>query len=489
MELELGTDVNNPDSDGDGLTDGMEVNTVGSDPNNPDSDGDGLNDYDEVMIYGTNPLASDTDGDGLDDLFEVENGFDPLMLDTNMGDQSQTSPGCETLESGGVYATDIPAAVNFEYEMVLGENDASNVESIRDEMEKSMARLVGQELINCGDEEVVRRLEIESISVSGSRRRLIVDGVDAAPQDIITERACEYYTQSNPETPSNSNCYFIQGLMTLYLREDNPKSSTFESSSKALKTLLTAMNVDDPCPFVEDSGDDELSVVGVKGARYISGTPDQGGLTLIDNSGGNYDDSGASGVNEGDQGDTSSNENVIISPVGITFIVLGILGVIAVALVAARTAKKRKESPSISPYAEFFDDENDLDMKHHGLDGMTDVDSSSLNDSPEKSGNDRGAFNYEGTEDDSIFSGLQDTPGKANGNDPTFVHTRNWNDDVGSKFTAVTAEQGYEFPYGQHDLTPSRYAPKANVESPHYENPAGMSPEKRMYYVGDTVEF
>ena len=34
-----------------------------------------------------------------------------------------------------------------------------------------------------------------------------------------------------------------------------------------------------------------------------------------------------------------------------------------------------------------------------------------------------------------------------------------------------------------------RYAPKVNIESPHYENPAGMSPEKRMYYVGDTVEF
>ncbi|MDE5557745.1 MAG: thrombospondin type 3 repeat-containing protein [Ruminococcus sp.] len=39
--------------------------------NNFDSDGDGLTDYVEVEIYGINPHKADTDGDGLSDYFEI----------------------------------------------------------------------------------------------------------------------------------------------------------------------------------------------------------------------------------------------------------------------------------------------------------------------------------------------------------------------------------------------------------------------------------
>ena len=44
------------DSDGDGLTDGDEINIHRTDPNNPDTDGDGLTDGDEVLIHETDPL-------------------------------------------------------------------------------------------------------------------------------------------------------------------------------------------------------------------------------------------------------------------------------------------------------------------------------------------------------------------------------------------------------------------------------------------------
>jgi len=54
-ELRIGTSVNNPDSDGDGLNDSMEVNTYQTNPLSTDSDGDGFNDYDEVCIYKTDP--------------------------------------------------------------------------------------------------------------------------------------------------------------------------------------------------------------------------------------------------------------------------------------------------------------------------------------------------------------------------------------------------------------------------------------------------
>ncbi len=107
VEKELGTDPKNPDTDGDGLNDGAEVNkhstnplvadTDGdglsdgeevnkyqTNPNKADSDGDGLNDYDELMKYKTDPLKADTDGDGLNDGDEVlKYKTDPLKADTD----------------------------------------------------------------------------------------------------------------------------------------------------------------------------------------------------------------------------------------------------------------------------------------------------------------------------------------------------------------------------------------------------------------------
>lgn len=65
------------DSDHDGLTNEQEA-TLGTNPNNKDTDGDGLSDYDEVVKYKTNPLKADTDGDGFPDGQEVKSGYNPL---------------------------------------------------------------------------------------------------------------------------------------------------------------------------------------------------------------------------------------------------------------------------------------------------------------------------------------------------------------------------------------------------------------------------
>lgn len=64
------------DRDRDGLTDSREAE-LQTDPDNPDTDGDGLLDGEEVNIYKTNPLAVDTDGDGYSDAMEVFTGHDP----------------------------------------------------------------------------------------------------------------------------------------------------------------------------------------------------------------------------------------------------------------------------------------------------------------------------------------------------------------------------------------------------------------------------
>lgn len=84
LEKQIGTDPMNPDTDGDGLTDGEEYLTYKTNPLNRDTDGDGLSDYDEVKVYKTNPLVADTDGDGLNDGDEVmKYKTDPLKADTD----------------------------------------------------------------------------------------------------------------------------------------------------------------------------------------------------------------------------------------------------------------------------------------------------------------------------------------------------------------------------------------------------------------------
>lgn len=79
---ELNTHDTDPilfDTDGDGLSDGAEINTHGTDPNVSDMDNDGLKDGQEILTYNTNPQDADTDNDGFDDGFEVNTGYDPTL--------------------------------------------------------------------------------------------------------------------------------------------------------------------------------------------------------------------------------------------------------------------------------------------------------------------------------------------------------------------------------------------------------------------------
>jgi hypothetical protein len=82
-EFELGTDPNNPDTDGDELLDGEEVKRLSTKPLNPDTDADALSDGEEVLRRGTGPLNPDSDGDALTDGDEVARGTDPLKADTD----------------------------------------------------------------------------------------------------------------------------------------------------------------------------------------------------------------------------------------------------------------------------------------------------------------------------------------------------------------------------------------------------------------------
>ena len=76
--LANGLDPNDPtmpmqDPDHDGLTNLQEFQN-GTDPHNPDTDGDGLTDGQEVLMYHTNPALVSTDGTGIPDGIEVKTG-------------------------------------------------------------------------------------------------------------------------------------------------------------------------------------------------------------------------------------------------------------------------------------------------------------------------------------------------------------------------------------------------------------------------------
>lgn len=78
------TDFTDPDTDADGLADGLELDTYGTGPTEPDTDADGLSDGAEVTSHETDPTRADTDGDGLDDWIEVsDHGTNPNRADTD----------------------------------------------------------------------------------------------------------------------------------------------------------------------------------------------------------------------------------------------------------------------------------------------------------------------------------------------------------------------------------------------------------------------
>ncbi|HVR76298.1 MAG TPA: hypothetical protein VMT52_18360, partial [Planctomycetota bacterium] len=90
-ERENNLDPANPDDaaldpDGDGLSN-LAEHLLGTDPQNADTDGDGLTDGREVAETGTDPLRSDTDGDGVPD------GSDALPLSRVVAHQREVTFG------------------------------------------------------------------------------------------------------------------------------------------------------------------------------------------------------------------------------------------------------------------------------------------------------------------------------------------------------------------------------------------------------------
>lgn len=93
-------DINNPDSDGDGLPDGFEFGIIDANPNDSiitqehvvpsgDFDLDRLTNSDEIQ-YGTSGHLPDSDGDGLIDGWETIFGFNPQVTDSPESNDSDS---------------------------------------------------------------------------------------------------------------------------------------------------------------------------------------------------------------------------------------------------------------------------------------------------------------------------------------------------------------------------------------------------------------
>lgn len=109
QEYKYGTDPHNPDTDGGGVPDGVEVLDRQTNPLDPkddylDTDGDGLSDYDEINKYKTDPNLYDTDGGGVSDGEEVlKNGTNPL---NPLDDKDSDGDGLGDKEETDIYKTD-----------------------------------------------------------------------------------------------------------------------------------------------------------------------------------------------------------------------------------------------------------------------------------------------------------------------------------------------------------------------------------------------
>src|SRR3989304_6027747 len=144
-EEKIGTDPNNPDTDGDGLNDGEEVLQFNSNPLEIDTDLDGLSDYDEVMETKTNVLVSDSDSDELKDGEEIfKYKTNPLETDTdkdglNDGDEinkCKTDPLKADTDGGGLndgqevneYKTD-PLMADTDYDGLKDGEEVNNLKT------------------------------------------------------------------------------------------------------------------------------------------------------------------------------------------------------------------------------------------------------------------------------------------------------------------------------------------------------------------------
>lgn len=427
-------------------------------------------------------------------------------INTDDDDYALSSPGCSAFQNNQVYTTSLPAHVSFLYEISVDADNATatnnatnnnnatttdndNVPSILKELERRQVQLVGSNLIRC--ELFTRRLLLRrSLSSRTRQKRQLeecahVDGIDASPDDtLLPERECTFLPPSNTNT-TTTTCHVVRGRMTLYLRENSTHSEG--SVDRALELLENEFDREDS-PFLPG---EEYGVEGLRGIRYITADDSdseyvtKGEVPTINVGGAVEETENTSGESEED-----------FTSVGIALISVGAVALVSILVLATKLGRESlKNGGKDRTYAEFYEDENDLDKEWGGTIGDDNsyndktAESVSSNDSPN-----RGLAIIEGDESiythgtaSTILRELTRSEAAARAHDigrdedstvyqrPIFLKT-----DEGS--------QGMEI-YTIGSTNRSIYTRNSSVERPRFENPARLKGNRREYVVDDTVEF
>ena len=198
-EHELGTDPNDPDTDGDGLDDGEEVHDYGTEPLLWDSDEDGYGDGEEVHDYGTDPLDGEDypeenggGGDGFD--------FDPVFTELGMAMETLTNGELTTTaELEGEAANELRYGLWWLYEMMTGgEMDEANA-TINVTVVAAFIALMSE-----GEEEVDSGIQLNGVNGT------IVPGIPSvSPMDALLGSLVENQNESITITMSQALCFDV----------------------------------------------------------------------------------------------------------------------------------------------------------------------------------------------------------------------------------------------------------------------------------------
>ncbi|UDQ96762.1 PA14 domain-containing protein [Lentisphaerota bacterium WC36G] len=118
-ELEHGTDMNNADSDNDGINDYDEINKYNTDPNNADSDGDGISDGDEVNKFNSNPNVADVQINSYVEMAKLDGSEFESSLGAWTKDETSAKSACAigaleykfTTEEAGVFQLNVKSTL------------------------------------------------------------------------------------------------------------------------------------------------------------------------------------------------------------------------------------------------------------------------------------------------------------------------------------------------------------------------------------------
>jgi hypothetical protein len=166
----------------------------------PDADGDGLSDGAEVNLYGSDPLLADTDGDGLEDGDEVAVGLDPTNEDTDadsvcdggnqVGSCTQAGPdncpfiaNASQLNSDALLAGDDCQCGDLNYDGFVNQTDVI---------------LVGEHIVGATTTAILTRCNVIGPSDGGVTDCDVADAyvLDryVGGQPVAIENTCEAYT-------------------------------------------------------------------------------------------------------------------------------------------------------------------------------------------------------------------------------------------------------------------------------------------------------